>query len=123
MNTNLSPAEEARRIEEERIKLLDCLAYWKERVEACLRSISSKREDIEKLIKRGYDIHDHELIHEQAVLNDTIRDYEIAVEAVQSTEEDLGLPITPYESIPHVDAREVPEGYKVKEWDHPHVHL
>lgn len=123
MYGNLSP-EQARRFKEEEIKELNyLLVYYKERVEACLSSISSQREDIEKLIKRGYDIHDHELIHEQAVLNYYIRDYKLAVEALQSIEKDLGLPLTPYESIPKVDAREVPEGYKVKEWDHPHVHL
>ena len=123
MNTNLSPAEEARRIEEERIKLLDCLAYYKERAEMVLETIDSRRKGIEELIERGYDVHDHELSHAKAVLNYTIDDYDYAVEAVHHIEEELGLPLTPYESIPHVDAREVPEGYKVREWDHPHVLL
>lgn len=123
MYNNLSPEEVRRFKEKERLENFDRLTRWKERVEIILESISSKREDIEKLIKRGYDIHDHELIHEQAVLNDTIRDYELEVRSIHNIEKELGLPITPYESIPKVDAREVPEGYKVKEWDHPHVHL
>lgn len=123
MYGNLSP-EQARRFKEERIKELNYnLAYYKESVEVILRSIGAQREDIEELIKRGYDIHDHELSHAKAVLNYYIRDYNYAVQALHHTEEELGLPLTPYESIPKVDAREVPEGYKVKEWDHPHVLL
>ena len=123
MYGNLSP-EQAKRIKEENIKRLNYnLAYYKKRVEVILESIDAQREDIEELIKRGYDIHDYELSHAKAVLNDIIRDYELAVRGLQSTEKELGLPVTQYESIPHVDAREVPKGYKVKEWDHPHVHL
>lgn len=123
MYGNLSP-EQAKRIKEERIKELNyLLAYYKEDVEIILESIDAQREHIEELIKRGYDVDDHELTHEQARLNYYIRDYNYAVGAVHRKEEELGLPITPYESIPKVDAREVPEGYKVKEWDHPHVLL
>ena len=107
MYDNLSP-EQVQRFKEERIKRLNYnLAYYKKRIEAILETIDVQRVYIEGLIKRGYDVHDHyqELSHARTALNYYIDDYNYAVQAVHHKEEELGLPVTPYESIPYVDAR------------------
>ena len=111
MYDNLSP-EQVQRFKEERIKRLNYnLAYYKKRIEAILETIDVQRVHIRGLIKRGYDVHDHydELRNARAALNGFIDDYDYSVEAVQSIEKELGLPVTPYESIPHVAQREVPK--------------